>query len=242
MRTKKKLLIAGAGALLLALLVAGAAFAQTAPTPSPTAQAQTNYGQYFLDRLAAALGVTRDQLNAAGQTAANDTIDKQQQDGKLTADQASQAKQRVAQNGGFPQALGLGGRGGERGDFGKGHEGFLGGGAYQEGVAKALGLTTAELQTQLKSGKTVADLATAKNVSADQVKAAVVTAESAQLDQAVAAGKLTAAQAQQRKDQLNNRPADQFLRMGWARGQHGRPCGTNRNPTPAGSATPAPKS
>ena len=147
----KRLLVAGAGAVLAVALVAGAAFAQSTPTPSPgqSGQAKTSYGQYFLDQLASALNISRDQLNAAAKTAADNTIDKQQQDGKITADQATAAKQRVDQGNGFGNWLGFG-RGGVGGSAPGGRGFAFGGGAYFDGVAKALGMTTADLQTQLK--------------------------------------------------------------------------------------------
>ncbi|MHB1005559.1 MAG: hypothetical protein ACYC3S_07910 [Chloroflexota bacterium] len=208
----KKFLVAGAGALLAVALVAGAAFAQTTPTPvaGQSGQTKTSYGQYFLDQLASALNISRDQLNAAAKKAADNTIDKQQQDGRITADQATAAKQRVGQGNGFDNWFGMG-----RGRFENGGRGFMmGEGAYFDGVAKALGMTNADLQTQLRAGKTVTDLAKEKNVSADQVKSAVVTAVSAQLDQAVKDGKLTADQATAMKNKLNAQSADSFLRMG----------------------------
>mgnify|MGYP005851172689 CR=1 FL=1 len=225
MSTTRKLLLAGTSALLLVMLVAGAALAQSAPTPMPN-QSSANYGQYFLDRLANALGITRDQLNAAGKQAASESIDKQVQDGRITAEQAAQRKQNLDQADGFGGwfgfGKGFGGRGGHEGLAPRG--GFLGGNAHVEGVAKALNLSVEDLTAQLRAGKSVADLAKEKNVSADQVKSAVVASVSAQVDQAVADGRLTAEQATRIKDQLNGTSADQFLQNGGF-GMHRGPFG-----------------
>lgn len=234
MSTSRRLVLATAGALLLVLLVAGAALAQAAPTPTAN-QNGTSYGQYFLDRLAAALGVTRDQLNAAGKKAAGETIDKQAQDGRLTADQATQRKQNLEQNGTdgwFGFGKGFDGRGGFEGKGPRG--GFPVGNAYTQGVAKALGLSVEELPAQLKAGKTVANLATEKNVAADKIKSEVVATVTAAVDQAVKDGKLTAEQATKIKEQLSGTAADQFLRQGGF-GMHGGPSGgRGRGPAPSG--------
>jgi ribosomal protein S20 len=87
-------------------------------------------------------------------------IDKAVTSGKLTQDKADQiksklpdqVKQRVEHKGGF---------GGERG---RGHEeGGL------KDVASVLGTTTTDLQTQLKAGKTIAQIAQAKQISEDSL-------------------------------------------------------------------------
>mgnify|MGYP005847379053 CR=1 FL=1 len=210
MRAKRKLLVAGIGALVMVALVVGAVFAQTAPPQAQPSQGQTNYGQYFLDRLASALGISRDQLNEAAKKAGDETIDKAQQDGRITADQANRLKQQLEQNDGFPRGFGfpLPGKVVVRGvAFTVSTE------TYQAGVAQALGMSVADLQAELKAGKSVADLAKAKNVTADQVKAAVVGVANGKLDQQVKDGKMTAEQATSIKNQLNQMPAERFLNL-----------------------------
>ena len=69
------------------------------------------------------------------------------------------------------------------------------GGANLTTVAGALGMTEAELRTELQSGKSVADVATAKGVALDKVVDAVIAERTAALNQAVAGGRLTQAQA-----------------------------------------------
>ena len=71
-----------------------------------------------------------------------------------------------------------------------------------------LGLTEAQIRTQLQAGKTLADIATAQGKTAAGLVDALVTAETAQLDQAVKAGHLTAAQEQTILGQLKQRVTD----------------------------------
>jgi urease accessory protein UreF len=63
-------------------------------------------------------------------------------------------------------------------------------------AADYLGLTEAELQTQLESGKSLADVAKAQNKSVDGLVQALYDAAKKKLDAAVSAGKLTASQEQ----------------------------------------------
>jgi len=87
---------------------------------------------------------------------------------------------------------GFGGRG-----RGHGHKGGFGlkGAASFATIATTLKMTPAELLTELRSGKSVADVAGAKGVSLDTVIAAIVDEQAKQLSAAVAAGRITQAQA-----------------------------------------------
>jgi spermidine/putrescine-binding protein len=58
-------------------------------------------------------------------------------------------------------------------------------------AADTIGVKPAELRADVKSGQSVADVATAKGVSVDTVINAVVTDATAKIDQAVANGKLS---------------------------------------------------
>ena len=62
-------------------------------------------------------------------------------------------------------------------------------------AAKALGMTEAELKTELEAGKSVADVAKAKNIDLDEVIAKLTAAFKAHLDEEVASGKHTQAEA-----------------------------------------------
>jgi len=61
-------------------------------------------------------------------------------------------------------------------------------------VSKVLGITEAELKTELQAGKSIADVAKAKNIDIATVKAALLTEAKAHIDAEVAAGKHTAAE------------------------------------------------
>jgi urease accessory protein UreF len=78
--------------------------------------------------------------------------------------------------------------------FGRGH----GPGDDIAAAASYLGITTAQLLSDLQSGQTLAQVASATSgKSADGLIAALVSSETQELDAAVAAGKLTSAQEQE---------------------------------------------
>jgi hypothetical protein len=72
-------------------------------------------------------------------------------------------------------------------------------------VSKALGITEAELKTELEAGKSVSDVATAKNIDLATVKAALVAEVKAHVDAAVAAGKHTAAEGATKLAEMTSR-------------------------------------
>ena len=76
-------------------------------------------------------------------------------------------------------------------------------------VAKAIGISEADLQTALQGGQTVADVAKAHNVNLQVVIDALVADGQAELDAAVKAGTLTQAQADAEKTDLTQRATDQ---------------------------------
>ena len=76
-------------------------------------------------------------------------------------------------------------------------------------VAKAIGISEADLLTALQGGKTVAAVAKAHNVDLQVVIDALVADGQAELDAAVKAGTLTQAQADAEKAQLTQRATDQ---------------------------------
>jgi hypothetical protein len=78
----------------------------------------------------------------------------------------------------------------------------VGGGPFGEAAAAYLGLTPAELRAQIESGKTLAQVAADQGKSVDGLESAILAGAKARLDDAVAAGKITAAQEQQMLDRL----------------------------------------
>src|SRR4051812_19001279 len=88
------------------------------------------------------------------------------------------------------------------------------GAPFGAAVATYLGLTRAERGPQLYSGKSVAQIATAQGKSVAGLKAAILADAKMHLDQAVKDGKLTAAQAKGRLDELTAHINDIVNHMG----------------------------
>ena len=109
-------------------------------------------------------------------------------------------------------------------------------------VAQALGMTTQDVTTQLRAGKTLADLAQSKGVSQDTVKQAIANAEKAAVDAAVTAGRLTADQATQAKQRIDQEVASMDLTkpgLGFGHGPDFRgPKPTTPNPNGTTPTTP----
>src|SRR5207244_7157774 len=103
--------------------------------------------------------------------------------GTITRAQGDELKSRI-ESGDFPLFFGGGGPGFH-------HGGFFGG---LDAAATYLGLTNAELRTQLESGKTLAQVAQDKGKSVDGLIQALVDDAKTHLDAAVTAGRLTQAQ------------------------------------------------
>ncbi len=109
-------------------------------------------------------------------------------DGSITQAQADEVATVIAET--RPEG-GRGGHGGGRID--------------RAAAATALGITEDELQAQTEAGKTLADIADAEGVEQADLVAALVQAEQARLDAAVASGDLTQAQADERAAGLEER-------------------------------------
>lgn len=218
MRLGKPLAILGVVSIVAAMAVAGTAFAQT-PTPTPNQQTKTDYLNVFLDKLAGALGIDRSRLDAAVKTARDQTVDQAVADGRLSQERADRIK---AQPG--IQGFGFG-----FGPFGRGAKPFvprMGGQAVMDAIAGALGMSSQDLMTQLRSGKTLAELAQGKE---QQVKDAVVATVKAKLDPLVQSGKITQAQEDQMLDKIRN---SDLNRIGIFGKPFGRGFGPKQTPTP----------
>ena len=79
---------------------------------------------------------------------------------------------------------------------------------FGDAAATYLGLTQDELRTQLEGGKTLAQVATAEGKPVAGLEAAILAGAKQDLDQAVAAGKLTAAQEQEMLSRLQEHVDD----------------------------------
>ena len=179
MRPRSKTRIAAALAVAFSLLaVAGVAVAASGVF-DPKAERDS-----FLNDVASNLGVDRAKLDAALEKAALARVDAALAAGRITQAQADEMKQHIkAGDGFFFGGPGMGRHHGPHGMHGL------------AAAAEYLGLTEAQLRTQLESGKSLADVAKAQGKSVDGLRKALIADVKAKLDQAVKDGKITAAQA-----------------------------------------------
>jgi len=184
----------GIGALA-AVAVAGAV--AVAVPRLGTAQADdTEPGRVarYQELLAKNLGVSVDDLKAAEKAARDQLIDEQVAAGKLTAEKAAKLKE-------MPPGQLL------RGALahGRGHRVRAVIGNILDAAANVIHISRDVLVQELQQGKTIAQVASERGVSRDALKQGIVTAEKAKLNQAVANGKLTQAQADKLLQGLTNR-------------------------------------
>lgn len=183
------------GALAVVAVVSGGAAYAASRDDSPQARSQA-----IVADAAGTLGVDPSKLSGALKKALENQVDAQVTAGKLSKEQGDAIKQRI-EDGTQPIFGGPGFGGGPRGHFGRpgpgGRPAFgfgFGGPALKAGiedVATYLGLKPADLLTQLRSGKSLADIATAQGKTVDGLKTAITDAATKQLDAAVTAGKLS---------------------------------------------------
>jgi polyhydroxyalkanoate synthesis regulator phasin len=120
-------------------------------------------------------------------------------DGTLTSDQADTVAEHLMEH------RAERGDGGPRGQHGPhGHRG-PGPGADGEVIAELLGIDAETLRDELRSGNSIADIAAANGVDVQVVVDALVDAAEEHLDLAVENGRLTAEEAAEKADQLEER-------------------------------------
>ncbi len=140
-----------------------------------------------LAQVATAKGKSVDGLKAALVAAIKTRVDAAKASGKLNAARADRLLQRAPQLverlvNATPRARTLRAKGAR--------------GGLLKVAATYLGVTNAQLVTDLRAGKSLAQVATAKNKSVDGLKQALLAALKQKVDAAVAAGRLPAARAQ----------------------------------------------
>jgi hypothetical protein len=155
-----------------------------------------------LDAAAKALGITTDELAAdlqSGKTIAQVAAEKGVDvnaviDAMVTAAQP-QLRQHITDlvNKGAPKPD-------DRGPADKPHD--------LDTVAHALGMSTDDLAAQLRTGKSIAQVASDKGVDVNTVINAIVTDKSAAIDAAVTAGKITKAEGDAQKADLEQHVTD----------------------------------
>ena len=186
LKLKRKLAIGGA--VVAAAGLAGGAYAASSSSTNPR--------QAFIDDVAKRLNVSPTALDNALKGAYQDQLNQAVKSGKLTQAQANRIKQRIAQRRLAP--------------IGFAHRGFFGhrAGIRARGLdaaAKYLGLTDAQLLAQLRSGKSLAEIATAQHKSVSGLTSTLKADVKTGLDKAVAAKMLTSAQEQKILGRLDQR-------------------------------------
>ena len=172
-----KLKIAGGTAALAAVIGGGAAVAATQLTPTDESDA-------IVADAAKQLGVGADELDAALKQALVNRVDAAVEAGTLTEARAAELKERI-EAGEVPLVGIRPGPGRHRG-----HHGFVDFAA----AADYVGVTEAKLRASLEDGDTLAEVAKANGKTAAGLADALVAAAKADLDEKVAAGRLTSEQ------------------------------------------------
>ena len=182
-----------AGTVVVIVAAGGGAALAATQLDSPGA-----HDSAIISDAAGQLGVQPSALSNALKKAYDDQIQAKVTSGDLSQSQADALKKSVDagniplfSGGGGP---GPGGPGGGRLSVGFGFGFGLGG--YSGAAATYLGLTADQLQTDLKSGKTLAQIAVDQGKTADGLVQELLKAPEANLDKLVSAGKLSSDQEQ----------------------------------------------
>lgn len=179
------------------------------PTAAGTTSKAGQYCETFRASFAKHLGVQESALGPAAKAAAIDAIDAAVAAGDLQQAAADKMKERV--NAADGDACAWLGRWAKRA---KARVDWVKDGV--EAAATALGMTTKELRTEFRAGKSLKDVAAAKGVAYDTVTDAVVASVKADLDAAVKAGTIQQARADKVLARLEQRLANGWTRKGAA--------------------------
>jgi hypothetical protein len=185
------------------------------------------------------LDVEPTELRSALSEAELAQIDKAVEDGVISEDAAKRIKEHLQDSDrvlGFPGGPPPGGPGGFHGPGGPGFHGpgGPGGPAVFDAIADELGIPTDRLQTQLMSGKRLAQIARANGKSLADVKAAAKDALENEIDQGVEDGRLSEEDADRLRDDI----PDMLDRL--VRGPHFFPGGPMGPPPGRGGFGPPP--
>jgi hypothetical protein len=224
----KRIIIIGA-ALVAAAGLTGGAYAAT-QSSSPR--------QAYLNDVAKRLNVSPQALSSAMKNALDDQLNAAVKAGSLTQAQANAIKQRIQQGG--PGGAFRSGPGGISG--GSGPSGFASAGIGA--VASYLGVSQSDLLSDLRSGKTLAQVADSQGKSISGLKAEITSAVTSDLDKAVSQNQITSAQRTQilnalsaNIDALVNGTAHGPGPFGGFGGAFGAAAGSAGSPSP-GAASP----
>ena len=228
-RSLKRNVVLALAALAVAAF-AGGAYAATQNSGPNTRQA-------FLNDIAKRLHVTPSQLSAAVNGATTDQLQAEVKAGQITQAQANALEQRLKNGGSTPLLPLTPGLAGPRGflarppgngafpgrPFGQGQGqrhgfgfGFGFGGFGLNAAASYLGLSNAQLIQQLRSGKSLAQIASAKGKTVAGLEQAMTAPLKKGLDAAVARKVITAAKEQQILSRLSSALSQRINQKGLA--------------------------
>jgi polyhydroxyalkanoate synthesis regulator phasin len=146
-----------------------------------------------LNDAARELGVSPERLTNALKTALKNRVDEAVADGRLTREEGNRLKQRIDE--GAVPFLGPVFRHGD-GPFGRGERGFgFRREAKLEAAANYLGMSESALREQLEAGKTLAEVARARDKSVDGLVDALVAEKREHIEQRVTDGSMTREEA-----------------------------------------------
>lgn len=223
------------GACALAVTAGAATVAATgmpllAASPQPSASPKPAAGQCdrFVANFAASIGKSQDQVRKAYSDALAKTLDDAVKAGELTQQQADAIKTRASADqlcrGALAQAVK------QNGARKPGAKDLARVGIAQ--YAKVLGTSETDLQQQLRSGKTVKELAAAKGMDEKAFRQKLIEVVKPELDKQKQAGSVT----QQQVDAVLKRLESGPLPL-WD-----KPLTRPAKPTPTASASPSPSS
>lgn len=192
MKRSTKMLAAGAAVVVLAAGAFGASTYVSAQTPGPSASptpsasaspAAQTLRQQFLDRLAQNLNISPDQLTSGLKTTELQTVADLLASHRITQAQADKLNAAInsGKNLGLSRLLAANAAAKMR---------LAVRNEIVTSAAAAIGITPAALRTELKGGKSIADVAAEHSVSLDTVKAKITSDAKSKLDKLVASGKM----------------------------------------------------
>lgn len=196
----KRIAIAGLAVALVALAFIGGGIGLAA------AQGEDEPVQTFLGRVAEKLGIGEDELRSAISEVEGEIVDEKVAEGLLTPDQGERLKERIEE--GNP----LGPRAFHRiGEGGRHHYPWL---LPLHSLATVLGIEPQDLVSELKEGKTPAQLAEEQGMTRDELTAALLDEARGKLDEQIADGNLTETQADAIFESVENN-IDRFVDGVW---------------------------
>jgi uncharacterized protein YidB (DUF937 family) len=193
---KRRQQAAGLAGMRIALETAATTLGMTNDELLAEMQAGKTLGQ-----LADEKGVSRDALVKAMKDAMKAAVDQAVAEGRITQEQADEFKARIDQREiDLDKSFGAGRPGGRGGTLGRG--------IALDAAATTLGLSTDELLTEMRAGKTLGQLADEKGVNRDALVEAIKDALKQQVDKAVEEGRLTQEKADELKARIDQREID----------------------------------